>query len=283
MAEYTQALSGTIKTHLASLIKSSGLPENEESLETMAKVWWEKKKMFEGQIKALDMQEIHVFTPDDPRGALLLTYSGSLVSLSPSAQGGRRVEYASIQLRTDVPHLMVMERATLAGDAALDAEARFTGGAIQNTSALFKIAVCGPEVSPEEQEKRIREATIYLTNGFVKINRTLAPISGDLPEQFTTKAIVAYLARKNGLSQKQTRLLLDDYLTMLESGMLLGLRVPLGRVGRLFLRKRPARKARVGINPTTKEKITLKARPEEPVPKIVFSRLMKDRARQAEI
>ena len=51
------------------------------------------------------------------------------------------------------------------------------------------------------------------------------------------KSIVTYLARKNELSQKLTRQLLDDYLVMLESGLLLGLRVPLGKMGRLTLRK----------------------------------------------
>jgi nucleoid DNA-binding protein len=282
MGKHTDALSETIKTHLESLIKSSGLPDNEETIEEMARVWSEKREMFEAQIKALDMEELRVFPQDDPRGVLLLTYSGSLVSISTAAQWGRRIEYASIQLRTDVPHLMVMERASLDGDAVLDSEARFSGGDIRNTSALFKIAACRADVRPEEQEKRIREATIYLTNGFVKINRTLVR-DKDLPEQFTTKGIVVYLARKNGLSQRQARQVIDDYITMLESGMLLGQRVPLGKIGRMFLKKRPARKARVGINPLTKEKITLKARPEEAVPKIVFSRQMKERARHAGI
>ena len=93
------------------------------------------------------------------------------------------------------------------------------------------------------------------------------------------KSIVTYLARKNELSQKMTRQLLDDYLVMLESGLLLGLRVPLGKMGRLKLRTRAARKARLGINPATGEKITLKARPQELAPRMTFSRLLRDRAR----
>jgi nucleoid DNA-binding protein len=105
----------------------------------------------------------------------------------------------------------------------------------------------------------------------------------DVPDQFTLKAMVTYLARKNDLSQRLTRQLIDDYHTMIESGMLLGQRVPLGKIGKLFLKKRPPQKARIGINPATGEKITLKARPEEPVPRIVFSRVMKEKARQVEI
>jgi nucleoid DNA-binding protein len=152
---------------------------------------------------------------------------------------------------------------------------------VASTSALLTIAACDPAAPPEEQEKRIREAIIFLTNGFVRINRTVTRPGRDFPEQLTMKSIVTYLARKNGLSQKQTRQLIDDYLTMLESGLLLGLRVPLGKMGRLSLRKRAARKARVGINPATGEPITVTAKPEEQVPRMGFSRLLKERARNA--
>ena len=104
-----------------------------------------------------------------------------------------------------------------------------------------------------------------------------------LPDQFNSRAIIVYLAKKNGLTQKQARQIISDYLTMLESGMLLGERVPLGKIGRLYLKKRPPRKARVVINPATGEKMTVKARPEEAVPKISFSRSLKERARQVEL
>lgn len=283
MSDYTDKLTNTIKTHLVGVLDSSGLPKTKEVLETLAQVWFGKKDLFEAQIRALDMQELESFAADDPRGALLLTYSGSLVSLGPLEKGGRRVEYASIKLRTDVPHLAMRDNSRLEADLKIDHDVNFIEGPVKSTSSLLKITACGADVSPEEQEKRIREATIFLTNGFMKINRTMAAPGEDVPEQFTLKAIVTYLARKNDLSQKLTRQLIDDYHIMLESGMLLGQRVPLGKIGRLFLKKRPPQKARIGINPATGEKITLKARPEEPVPRIVFSRLMKERSRQVEI
>ena len=282
MTENTRVLNAAIKAHLQGLIRSSGLPETEESLDEMARVWFEKKDMFEAQIKALDMRELDRFSADDPRGALLLTWSGSLLSMGPTGgdRAGRRTEYASIELRTDVPHLAMSEQGELASDLNLGEAAKLRAGPVASTSALLKIAACDPSVPPEEQEKRIREATIFLTNGFVRINRTVTRPGRDFPEQLTIKSIVTYLARKNELSQKRTRQLIDDYHMMLESGLLLGLRVPLGKMGRLSLRKRPARKARVGINPATGEKITLKARPEEQAPRMAFSRLLKDRVRQ---
>jgi nucleoid DNA-binding protein len=285
MTQNTRDLSAAIKAHLHGLLVSSGLPDTEDALEEMTRVWFEKKDMFEAQVRALDMLQLDRFPAEDPRGALLLTWSGSLLSLGPAGTGraGRRMEYASIELRTDVPHLAVADSGELEADLSIGAPARLRTGPVSATSALLTIAACDPAVTAEEQEKRIREATIYLTNGFVRINRTVTRPGNDFPEQMTMKSIVTYLARKNGLSQKQTRQLLDDYHTMLESGLLLGLRVPLGKMGRLCLRRKPARKARVGINPATGAAITVKARPEEQAPKMAFSRLLKDRVRQLSV
>lgn len=283
MGEHIAQLPERIRAHLAGLVRSSGLPDTEDSLETLARVWLEKKRMFEEQVRALDMQEVASLSAGDPRGALLLSSSASLVTVGPLEERRRRVDYASIQLRADVPHLLVLEGASLAEDLALDREARFSAGPIQSTSPLLKIAVCAPEVGPEEQEKRLREATIFLTNRFVKLNRTLAAPAPGTPEQFNSRSLVTYLARRNRLSQKRIRQILADYHFSLEAGLLLGERVRLGRIGTLHLRKLPARKARVGINPLTREKITIKARPEQAVPRIAFSRLLKERARQVQL
>jgi len=283
MSEEIQGLSDKVRSHLKKITRSSGLADTEESFRRMAEVWLEKKRLFEGQIGALDMVEVDSFARDDPRGALLLSYSGSLISLGTLTASGRRVEYASISLRADVPDLVITESGGLAADVQLDGEAAFTSGKVRSTSSLLKIAVCPEDVSPEEQDKRIREATIFLTNGFVKINRTVLSAGEDLPDQFTSQAIVAYLARKNGLTQKQARQITTDYLTMIESGMLLGERVPLGKIGRLFLKKRAPRKARVVVNPATGKEITVAARPEEAVPRISFSRALKERARRVQL
>jgi nucleoid DNA-binding protein len=283
MSDEIQGLSEKVRSHLQKITRSSGLPDTEESFRRMAGVWLEKKRMFEGQIRALDMVEVESFAKDDPRGALLLSYSGSLISLGTLAGAGRRMEYASISLRADVPDLVITEGSGLSEDVRQDGEAKFTSGKVRSTSSLLKIAVCPADVSPEEQDKRIREATIFLTNGFVKINRTVLSAGEDLPDQFTSQAIVAYLARKNKLTQKQARQITSDYLTMIESGMLLGERVPLGKIGRLFLKKRAPRKARVIVNPATGREITVPARPEEAVPRISFSRSLKERSRRVDL
>ena len=285
MEDNASSLAPAILSHLDGLIRTSGLPQTAESREKMARMWSEKKSMFEGQVRALDMRECERFSADDHRGALVLTWSGSLLSMGPpqDGSGGRVMEYSSIEMRTDVPRLAHAANGAVVSDLILGERAVLREGPIASTSALLKIAACDPEVPAAEQEKRIREATIFLTNGFVRINRSVARQGQDFPEQMTMKSIVTYLARKNKMSQKQARRLLDDYLAMLESGLLLGLKVPLGKMGRLKLRRRAARKARLGINPATGETITLGARPVELAPRMVFSRLLRDRARSGPI
>ncbi len=272
-------ISAPIRAHLAALVRSSGLPDTEESLQRMGAAWLSKKRMFEDQARALDMQELASLPAADPRGALLLTWSGSLVSLEPPGTAGRHGEYASIELRMDVPHLVLLDSVDFPQGLAVDKEAEFSQGPLRRTSALLKIAACDPRLPAEEQARRIREATIYLTSAFVKINRTVAAPGTGFPDLMTAKSMISYLAEKNGLSQRQARQLLEDYHLLLQSGMLLGQKVPLGKLGRLFLREQPARKARVGVNPATGQKITIAARPPQAVPRITFSRVLKDRAR----
>lgn len=271
-----------IKSHLSSVTKSSGLPDNEESFTKIAQNWIEKEKMFQEQIQTLGMIEVDNLSKDDPKGALMLSYSGSLISIAPLVTKTRWAEYASIKLRSDVPDLLVIDETLLANDAKIDQGLELTDSPIKATSALYKIAVCKDDVSLEEQEKRIREATIFLTNGFMKLNRTLM-IDQEVPDRFTMKSIVNYIAKKNNLTNKKSKQIIEDYLYMIESGMLLNERVSLGRVGKMFLKVRPAQKARVIKNPATGEDMTVNAKPEMYVPKISFSKAIKEKAENVKI
>jgi nucleoid DNA-binding protein len=190
------------------------------------------------------------------------------------------MEYASIKLRHDVPDLVQRDGVSMAAPIAKDAPVELKEAPMKASSPALIVATFPEDLSNAEQEIRIREATIFLTNGFVKLNKTLSVEASDRPEQFTKATIVTYIAKKNGLTQKQTRQVVDDYLQMIEAGMLLGERVGLGRVARLFLSKRPPQKARVGRNPATGEEMTIPAKPATAVPKASFSQHLKERAGQ---
>ncbi len=265
-----------IQRHLEAITDSSGLPPGQESLNKITENWTAKHRLFVEQREALGMTEEERFSAEDPRGTLLLTYSGSLICLGPLTETGRTFEYASIKLRDDVPDIIVTEGCNLADEASVDAPVGFTTCPIESTSELLFIASFDPSLPVAEQEQRLLEATIFLTNGFVKENQSLTVEGG--VDHFTMKSIVQYLAKRNGVTQTLARRLLDDYLTMLESGALLGERVPLGRLGRLFLGTRGPQKARVGHNPSTGEELLIPAKPETAVPRFSFSKQLKERA-----
>jgi len=277
MEKVINTLPEHIHVHLREILHTSGLPDTGESLEAISKNWIDKMNLFQGQIKSLDMIETGVFTADDPRGALALTYSGSLISLGPLRDGIRWMEYHSIKLRADVPEILKAAEAKIRADTGTDKILEFESGVIRSTSALYRIAVCRDDVGPQEQEARLREAVLFLTNGFVKINMSLA-INRDLENvQFTMKSIIQQVAARNDITLRKARQIVEDYLMILESGMLLGERVPLGRLGRLYLKLQPARKARMGKN-FSGEDVMIKARPAIPAPRMSFSSRMKERA-----
>ena len=85
-------LPARIQRHLESVTESSGLPPGKDSLARITANWIEKRDLFAEQTALLDMQELDELAPDDPRGVLVLTYSGSLLSLGPAEAAAEILE-----------------------------------------------------------------------------------------------------------------------------------------------------------------------------------------------
>jgi nucleoid DNA-binding protein len=267
-----------IRSQLDGLLADAGRAEDPEARERLASIWTEKFRLFTGQTAALDMVSVGELAADDERAAIFLTYSGSLISLGPRRGKDRWLEYASIKLRVDVPELVRGDKANLASAAVLDQAAAFEGTSLKRSSALYRMAVCPAGTSPDEQERRVREATVYLSNGFIKLNRTMSLKGADEVDQFTAKAIVNYVAKKNGVTQGVARGIIDDFLSMIETGMLLGERVSVGKLGSASLRQQAARKARIVKNLKTGADLLVSAKPAAMAPKFNFSQSVKEKA-----
>lgn len=263
-----------IENHLKGLFSSI---DNtlELTIDDLKKMWIEKENLFEKQTKFLGMIPTDEFGADDDRGAILLTFSGSLISIYSASTNFRKIEYASIKMRSDVPDIVVTEKTSLEEGITINNSASFTEGDIKKTSSIYKIFSFENDVASQEQDKRIREATIFLTNGFVKINRTLSLTPEESPDQFDLRSIVRYMAGKNNLSQKQVKEVLEDYISILKSGLILSGRVSLGSIGNLYIKLKEAQGARIMKVPSTGEEITVNAKPEKYVPKISFSKKLK--------
>ncbi len=270
-----KSLPESIQRHLENL--SGNLPEDSENpLENLARVWEEKEMLFREQIYAIGMELKETVNPAEGNGILALTSSGSLLSLGPG-NDERRLEYASIKIRTDVPDILVDQIAEFPHEITCGKPVRFPAGRISKTSAVYLIAACASDVPLEEQDKRIREATIYLTNGFMQLNRSLHLDPSSVPDQFTMKSMVRYIGKKNGTTAAEAKKIIDDFLLLVETGICLGEKVPIGRIGRFSLKWQEARKARVVKHPGTGKEITVEAKPAIAVPRISFSTYLKER------
>ncbi len=171
--ETFNTLSEMIRNHIKQIAKTSGLPEGDETLEALAAAWVEKKQCFEDGVSENNLDEIDFFAKDTDKGALALTYSGSLITIGPLVDGVRRAEYTSIGLRTDVPGSAVEENAILSSDIEKDSVVMFEKGPIQQSSPIFKIAVSNEDLEAGEEEALLTQVTQDITEEFVEVNKTI--------------------------------------------------------------------------------------------------------------
>ncbi|MFW5802253.1 MAG: hypothetical protein ACOCVC_09485, partial [Spirochaeta sp.] len=152
---------------------TSGLPQGEDSIEAIAQGWLQKLELFTEKTDELDMESVEELQPDFPRGALLLTYSGSLLTIGPMIEDVRRIEYTSIGLRHDVPDSAESGGTNISAVIVLDEPARLSDGPIKQSSPIYRIAIHREELEPEEEERRLSSATQIISEGFADVNKTL--------------------------------------------------------------------------------------------------------------
>ena len=103
------------------------------------------------------------------------------------------------------------------------------------------------------------------------------------PSKYTSSAMISYLAAMNELPKAKMREVFESVFEVVEAGVMSGMRVPIGKMGKVYVRLRPAQKARKGRNPLTGEEITIKARPATRVPKFMFTKAFKQTAAKAKV
>ncbi len=110
------------------------------------------------------------YSKDEGTGALMMTYSGSIVSIGPMTDGARDVAYASIGIRRDVPQMLVTQDTRLARDVTLGDVVQFEEGPVQKTSPVYAITVFDEALPPARENAALAELTEALTERFVDIN-----------------------------------------------------------------------------------------------------------------
>jgi hypothetical protein len=167
------SLTPEIQQHLKQIAKTSGLPINDESSELMACAWLEKKAIFEKTLADNKLVEVAFYGQAEARGALALTWSGSIINIGPLVEGTRRCEYTSIGLRVDVPAAATNEASELSADLELDEPVQFAKGPIKTSSPVYKIAVASEELEPEEEEALLTQVSQDLAEDFATVNKTV--------------------------------------------------------------------------------------------------------------
>ena len=176
MSEYYSCISEKVQNHLKQLSGSVKLLSGEEdALEVLAKAWLEKERLFDEQLAKNELEEVDALETEEERGALILTYSGSLLSLGPDSKdgSGRRVEYNSVGFRTDVPESLEQDDAALSADVVVDEPVEFKNGPLKKSSPVYKVALVKESLDEEEAEQLLSDMTQMLTDEFVEINKTI--------------------------------------------------------------------------------------------------------------
>ena len=104
-----------------------------------------------------------------------------------------------------------------------------------------------------------------------------------VPDKLTGASIIGYLAEKNGLVRKDVKQVMEDLFDLVGQGVMRGERVAIGKIGKMFIRVRPARGPRTGRNPLTGQEITIPAKPATKVPRFTFSKTFKEAALKAKV
>lgn len=275
-------MNARVEKHLKALMEKGAF--GDLSFERVEESWLIKENLFSDQAANLKLEEVESLSSDGDRAFLALTFSGSLLAFFADQGEGAGLEYSSIKFREDVPSMVMESGVALADSVRRGSPCGFESRMLRKTSPVYRIMAAPADMKREEQNKRVSQGMIFLTNGFIKINKTYLPGSeGKGPDHFTGKTMASYLAGRHGLTQKETRSILDDYVALLETGVLMGERVPLGKIGRLYAELRPPRQARIGRNPATGEEMTLPAKPARHVPKISFSGAFKERLERLDV
>jgi integration host factor subunit alpha len=102
--------------------------------------------------------------------------------------------------------------------------------------------------------------------------------SVNVPGKLTSVSMIGYLAERNVIARRQAKQVLEDFFELIGIGVMRGERVALGKIGKMFIRERPAREAHPGRNPSTGETIMIAAKPATKVPRFTFSKTFKEAA-----
>ncbi len=162
---------GIVEDHLKSLIADTGISNNPKMVDRFMESWLLKRAQFQRIVEKGNYRIGKViFSSNDKNSCVVMTISGSLVTIGPLVNGSRTVAYTSIGLRTDVPMVSVNEKSELEKNIELYKPIFFKIGPIKSTSLIMDIALLGNTMDTENQLKELGFISDFLLKRFIGIN-----------------------------------------------------------------------------------------------------------------
>jgi hypothetical protein len=161
--------------HLRSLMKLCGFDGEPDKQKAFLSNWLKKKAFFD---KIVEHQGFHCITRLEPgfkQGVVILTYSGSLLTLSVEDEhGNREAIYNSIDLRKDVVQKTEDKNAQIIFPLECHKALVAKSGKIKKTSPILTMAIeDNPEYTSEEKFNKLRLVGERISKTLIVVNQEL--------------------------------------------------------------------------------------------------------------
>ena len=157
-------LKSRIKTQIDNLIDSENL-QRDIYREIFARSWIDREAVFDRYLEQYGMNTIKKIPNKGTLGFILLTYSGSLITVGPLINGKRSGLYFNTGLRKLVPQKIVIENCLWEGEIKADQPVYFLDGPVKQSSPIYRMAVLkdSGSVVTADAEKKIFTAAEKIT------------------------------------------------------------------------------------------------------------------------
>jgi hypothetical protein len=173
-----------LAAHLRSLMKLCGFDGQPDKQRAFLSNWLKKKAFFD---KIVEHQGFHGVTRLEPgfkQGVVILTYSGSILTLSVEDEhGDREATYTSIDMRKDVVQKTAEKNAQIVFPLECHTALEARSGKIKKTSPILAMAVeDNPDVASGERVEKIRLIGERITKTLLVVNQELFSKHGVVSE-----------------------------------------------------------------------------------------------------
>jgi hypothetical protein len=174
-----------LANHLRALARVNELDQDEKNFKHFLKAWLSKKAHFDKDVEKQGLTLVQQASKDTPQGMLILTYSGSFLTVSPLNENAKReIVYISLDFRKDAPHKIADEQGELQTDPSEGEVLKLKCGKVKSTSPVLSIALIPQEVSHAQNKISRQNLEQSISNNFLKVNQDLKVSQGS-----TVKAV----------------------------------------------------------------------------------------------